>query len=61
MTMILFVTGSVISCTPCYNCECQNYVEVGGQIVDTTISHSEACGKDELDIYESEGCICTAK
>lgn len=50
------------SCETCYDCNCVSYVEIGGQVVDTTEIHHEVCGNsDDLKPYEDDGCVCTAE
>lgn len=56
--MLIAGTG-FFACTACYECGCESYVEVNGQVVDTTTANYQACGKTERTQYEDDGCVCT--
>lgn len=59
---LLMICISIAACQKCYDCECESPIEVGGQVVDTTIVHHEVCGnEDDLKPFEDDGCVCSMK
>ena len=59
---LLSITLMAASCEQCYDCSCETYTEVNGQVVDTNETITPVCGKaEDLEPYEDDGCLCSAR
>ncbi len=61
---VLMFAGSIISCSKCYDCTTEVYIEdTQGNIIDTTTTVDDFCTSDtkEVQAKEDAGATCVEK